>query len=320
MSYVKWIRGHVGTQKIFLVCATVILVDDNGRFLWLRRPDGGGWGLVNGILEIDEDIRQCVYRSLMAETGLSIGKLQLVGIYTHPHFDVAHFNGDHTQPYTVCLTGRLTGESVQSDGKGANGQAFVSSFEVENLSISPRDRMMLADANRRGLPAFTPPFSTEMVQDQIATVRRFVGNERIIAVGATTAVQREDGRFLMIQRADNGVWVFPAGYSDLGENAAQTAVRETLEETGYHIEPERILAIYSSARYHHTFPNGDQVKNVGTLFLSRLVGGTPRIQESEVRDLAWLTRAEIRQRTAPTLRKLHEEALSCLDNGGCFID
>lgn len=320
MSYVKWIRDYVGPQKIFLVYSTVILVDDNGRFLVQQRTDFDVWGLPGGVLEINEDIRQCAHRELMEETGLSVGKFKLVGIYTHPHFDVEYPNGDQVQQYTVCLTGRLTGGEMRPDGEETSAQAFLALSEAENLSILPWYSVMLADAVRGGLPSFTPPFSNEVVQDQIAGLRQFVGHERIIAVGATTAVYREDGRFLMIQRADNGMWVFPAGYADLGENAAQTAVRETFEETGYHIEPERILAIYSSAHYHHTFPNGDQVKNVGTLFLSRLVGGEPKIQTSEVKKIAWLTRKEVIQRSSPMLRRLHEEALNCMDNGGCFID
>mgnify|MGYP002713010922 CR=1 FL=1 len=320
MSYAKWIRSHAGTQKVFLVYASMILVDDNGRFLLQRLTDCGRWGLPGDVLQLNEDIQQCARRSLLKQTALSVGKLQLVGIHTHPHFDAGYAYGDYMQPYIICLTGRLTGDKKRPERKETTMQAFVSLAEAENLPVLPWCRAMLAAASAKRLPAFTPPFSSEIVQDQIASVRQFVGNERIIGVGATTAVQREDGRFLMIQRADNGAWVFPAGYSNLGENAAQTAVRETWEETGYHIEPTQVLAIYSSSHYHHTFPNGDQVKNVGTLFLSRLLGGTPRLQESEVRDLAWLTRTELLQRTTPTLRELHKGALHSLDNGGCFID
>lgn len=320
MSYVKWIRDYVGSQKIFLVYATVILVDDNGRFLMQYRTDFDVWGLPGGVLEMDEDIRQCAHRELIEETGLLVGQFRLVGVYTHPRFDVKYPNGDQVQQYTICLTGRLNGGEMQPDGVETSKQAFFSLAEVEKLSIFPWYRAMLRDAVGGSLPVFTLPFSNGSFQDQIASMRQFVGHERIIAVGATTAVYREDGCFLMIQRADNGMWVFPAGYADLGENAAQTAVRETYEETGYHVVPERILAIYSSDQYHYTFPNGDQVKNVGTLFLSRLLGGTPQMQTSEVRDIAWLTKEEVIQRSSPMLRRLHEEALKCLDNDACFID
>jgi len=320
MSYVKWIRDHVGSQKIFLVYATVILIDENGRFLLQHRTDFDVWGLPGGVLELNEDILQCAHRELMEETGLSVGKFRLVGVYSHPQFDVVYPNGDHVQQYTVCLTGRLNGGEMRPDGEETIAQAFLSWEEVNELSIFPWYKAMLSDVACGGLPTFTPSFSNGSVQDQIAGLRQFVGQKRIIAVGATTVVYREDGRFLMVQRADNGMWVFPAGYADLGENAAQTAVRETCEETGYHVEPERILAIYSSDQYHHTYPNGDQVKNVGTLFLSRLVGGTPKMQTSEVRDMAWLTKEEVVQRSPSMLRRLHQEALNCLDNNACFID
>ena len=57
MSYVKWIRQHVGSQKIFLVYATVILFDENGRFLLQHRTDFDVCGLPGGVLELNEDIQ-----------------------------------------------------------------------------------------------------------------------------------------------------------------------------------------------------------------------------------------------------------------------
>lgn len=320
MSYVKWIRDHVGTQKIFLVYATVIVCDENGCFLLQHRTDFDVWGLPGGALELDEDIQQCAHRELMEETGLTVGKFRLVGIYTHPQFDVKYPNGDQVQQYTICLTGRLTGGEMRPDGEETKAQAFYPLADIKNMSILPWYQVMLEDVVRGGYPAFTQPYANGVVEDQIKSVRRYVGNDQIIGVGATTAVQRDDGRFLMIQRADNGAWTFPSGYADLGENAAQTASRETLEETGYHVAPERILAIYSSPQYHVVFPNGDQVKNVGTLFYSRLVGGGPKIQTSEIRNMAWLTKDEVIASSPPMLHRLHQEALYCLDNGGCFID
>jgi ADP-ribose pyrophosphatase YjhB (NUDIX family) len=256
----------------------------------------------------------------MEETGLAAGKVRLVGIYTHPRFDVVYPNGDQVQQYTFCLTGRLTGGTMRPDGEETSAQAFFSLAETEKMSLLPWYREMLADVARGGLPAFSQPYSNGAMEDQIAGLRQYVGHEPIIGVGASAAVQREDGRFLMIQRADNGAWTFPSGYSDLGENAAQTAVRETLEETGYHMMPERILAIYSSSQYDVTYENGDQVKNVGTLFGARLVGGQPQLQSSECRDMAWLTGEEVIAHSPAKLLRLHTEALKCLENGGCFID
>jgi ADP-ribose pyrophosphatase YjhB (NUDIX family) len=148
MSYVKWIRTHVGSQKIFLVRITLILVDDNGRFLVQHRPDFDRWELPRSLLEIDEDIRQCAHRNLLEETGLSVNKLRLVSIDTQLH-DEAHPNRDHTQHYTVCLTGRLTGGAIRPEVKETKNLVFLPRVEAEKC-------FGLADPRRSPATLCTP--------------------------------------------------------------------------------------------------------------------------------------------------------------------
>jgi hypothetical protein len=50
------------------------------------------------------------------------------------------------------------------------------------------------------------------------------------AVGAV--VHDDDGRILLVQRADTGVWLYPTGWADVGYSASEVAVKEVLEETG----------------------------------------------------------------------------------------
>lgn len=311
-SYVNWVRRRVGRQKIFLVTSSIVLRDAADRILLQHRTDFDVWGLPGGVLEIDEDIQACARRELFEETGLEAGALSLVGVYTDPQFDVTYPNGDKVQQYTICLTGRLSGGTMSPDGLETRAQAFYSLAEMAELTIPHWYWAMIRDALNGGPPAFLPPYVGERPSDQIRLMRQHVGHERIVAVGAMTAVRRGDGRFLMVRRLDNGEWTFPAGYSDLGENAAHTAVRETLEETGYHVILERILAIYSSTTYHHTFPNGDQVKNVGTLFLARPNGGEASPDVGEVSAISWLLPEEVLQYVPDIFRPLYERVFASL--------
>ncbi|MFZ1400387.1 MAG: NUDIX domain-containing protein, partial [Candidatus Promineifilaceae bacterium] len=148
---------------------------------------------------------------------------------------------------------------------------------------------MVRDVLAGGAPAFTPPFAAAQTVDQIGVVRPFIGHDPLIAVGAMAVVLAEDGRLLTIQRQDNKVWALPAGFSNLGENVAQTAVRETFEETGYKIAIERLLGVYSGKDFQHTYANGDVVQNVGAVFKARLVGGQPQPDLAEVAGLRWQT-------------------------------
>ena len=57
-----------------------------------------------------------------------------------------------------------------------------------------------------------------------------------IVVAATAFVLDDEHRVLLVRRSDNGLWALPGGAMDVGERVAQTAERETLEETGYVVE------------------------------------------------------------------------------------
>ncbi|HIP73550.1 MAG TPA: NUDIX domain-containing protein [Anaerolineae bacterium] len=318
MDYVQWIRQRVGRRKIFLAFGTVILRDGYGRILLQKRADFDFWGLPGGALELGEDIESCARRELAEETGLRAGGLALTGVYTHPRFDVTYPNGDEVQQFTFCFNGRWQGGQMAVDGVETSRQGFFAPEALPDLELPSWYRAMLADYLRGGAPAFTPPFVNGQARDQIREVRPYIGTAPYIGVGATAAVVRDDGRILMIRRRDNGAWFFPAGYADLGENAAHTAVREVREETGYHIQPERILGVYSGPMFRHTFPNGDQVKNVGVLFRARLLGGRPSPQEAEVSELAWMTPQEVVAIAPPAYRDYFVTAVHHLA-AGAFI-
>ncbi|RMG95442.1 MAG: NUDIX domain-containing protein [Chloroflexi bacterium] len=317
MSYVNWIRGCVGSQQIFLVFATVILEDENGRILLQRRTDFDFWGLPGGVLEPDEDIESCARRELLEETGLSVGALRLVGIYSEPKYNVVYPNGDQVQQFTVCLAGRVNGGKMQADGVETVSQCFVSLDEAMALPLPVWYRDMLADYAQGKEPIVREPVCTSPTVDQITQIRPFIGHQLYIGPGAMVLVVREDGRFLMIERADeDNFWGFPAGFSDLGENVSRTAQREVYEETGLIIQPERILGVYSAPDFHYTYANGDQIKNVGVLFRARPIGGHLQLDYHEVRRAEWVTPAEAEKRiTLPPLRRLFQLAITHLDEG-----
>jgi 8-oxo-dGTP pyrophosphatase MutT (NUDIX family) len=60
------------------------------------------------------------------------------------------------------------------------------------------------------------------------------------------AIVVRHGRFLVVEeRTDEGIRINqPAGHLEAGETLAAGAVRETLEETGYHVLPTALVGIY----------------------------------------------------------------------------
>ena len=66
------------------------------------------------------------------------------------------------------------------------------------------------------------------------------------AIGAV--VYDDEGRILLVQRADSGVWLYPTGWADVGYSPAEVAVKEVLEETGIDCVPEGVIAVLDGMR------------------------------------------------------------------------
>jgi ADP-ribose pyrophosphatase YjhB (NUDIX family) len=58
-------------------------------------------------------------------------------------------------------------------------------------------------------------------------------------------------RILLVQERDDGGWSLPGGWADVGESAGEAAIRETREEAGVEVEPEKVIALYERERRGH---------------------------------------------------------------------
>jgi ADP-ribose pyrophosphatase YjhB (NUDIX family) len=69
-----------------------------------------------------------------------------------------------------------------------------------------------------------------------------------VAVG--TIISASDSQLVLVRRAIEpgyGLWVFPGGFVDRGEDLASAAVREAREECGLDVRLDRLVNIYSYA-------------------------------------------------------------------------
>lgn len=60
-----------------------------------------------------------------------------------------------------------------------------------------------------------------------------------------------DHRILLVQEREDGGWTLPGGWADVGESAADAAVREVREESGYDTRAVKLLAVYDRNRHGH---------------------------------------------------------------------
>jgi 8-oxo-dGTP pyrophosphatase MutT (NUDIX family) len=74
------------------------------------------------------------------------------------------------------------------------------------------------------------------------------------ATGSAVVITNPAGEVLLVRRAyPPGDWVLPGGNAEARESPVQTALREVREETGLHIELERMTGVY----YQDDHPAGE---------------------------------------------------------------
>lgn len=61
-----------------------------------------------------------------------------------------------------------------------------------------------------------------------------------------SVVVLHEGRVLLTKREDFEVWCVPSGGVEPGETIQEAAIRETVEESGYRVEVDRLVGVYST--------------------------------------------------------------------------
>lgn len=122
--------------------------------------------------------------------------------------------------------------------------------------------------------------------------------------GCDSFVTDNQDRLLLIRRTDNGFWALPGGCQNLGESPAECAIRECQEETGYLVQIDKLLGVWSSLRYEYVnYPWKDN-QFIHLLFQAHVTGGKPRVSD-ESSEVRWFSKGEI-----PPLSDGHESRIA----------
>lgn len=123
----------------------------------------------------------------------------------------------------------------------------------------------------------------------IAELRKYVGHQAIINIGATIIVTNDKNELLLNLRRDTGTWGIIGGGMELGESLEETAARELWEEAGLQAERFELLDVMSGRELFFRYPNGDETYTVIVLYKAVGVSGVPRVNDGESRRLEYFS-------------------------------
>ncbi len=132
MNYVEDLRKLVGHRPLILVGAVAIVLDSKGRILLQKRTSTPTeiWGLPGGLMELGEAAEDTARREVLEETGLTIGSLTLIDIFSGCDFFVRLPNKDEFYSVTAAYYTRDYHGEITIDN---NESLAVEFFEFDQM-------------------------------------------------------------------------------------------------------------------------------------------------------------------------------------------
>ncbi|MCM3239381.1 NUDIX hydrolase [Heyndrickxia oleronia] len=130
MGYIEDLRKVVGNQPLILVGVAVAVINEKGEFLLQKRIDGL-WGVPGGFIELGESTEEAGRREVLEETGIEIGQLDLLGVFSGKQHFVKLPNGDEFYPVTIAyISKEIKSGVLKADGQETTEAKF---FEANEL-------------------------------------------------------------------------------------------------------------------------------------------------------------------------------------------
>jgi 8-oxo-dGTP pyrophosphatase MutT (NUDIX family) len=130
------------------------------------------------------------------------------------------------------------------------------------------------------------------ISPYVRELRSRLGSARLLLPSVSAHVFDPDGRLLLVQQRDSGVWSTPGGSIEPDETPADAVVRETWEETGFLVTTRGVLGVFGGPQFVVQYPNGDEAQYVIVAFDCEVVSGTLRASTEETMAAKYWSEAE----------------------------
>jgi len=123
----------------------VVVVDDEGAILMIRRSDTGSWALPGGAIDIGESVREAAVRETKEETGIECEITGLCGVYSDPGH-VIHYTSDNEvrQEFSLVLTAQPIGGSITVSEESLEVR-WIAPETIGSLAMDPSMRRRIED-------------------------------------------------------------------------------------------------------------------------------------------------------------------------------
>ncbi|MCT4784823.1 NUDIX hydrolase [Exiguobacterium aestuarii] len=125
---------HLIGSNLLMTVGCGVIIEYNEQILLQHRKDHDVWGIPGGVMEPGELFEETAIRETNEETGLTVRKLKLFGIYSGDEGYSRYENGDLVYSVQIIFfTTEFSGEIIQSTDE-SHEHRFFSRNELPPLN------------------------------------------------------------------------------------------------------------------------------------------------------------------------------------------
>ena len=228
--------------------ASGVVTNEYNDVLLILRDDSRTWAIPGGGVEANELPPAAAAREVEEETGVKVLPVRLV----HLNYRPEGTDGALGFTFRCLVRGGKPAPSPESLQVG-----FYPHEKVPGPMLEVHRHMLQRGLEHRGgAPSWSMnqlPLLIRLARDIIYSYRNL--RRRLLRqppfvppptwrMGAFLILQNPDGQVLWVKRRDNDLWNLPGGGPEGLEAPWETAIRETLEETGLHVRLTDLSGVY----------------------------------------------------------------------------
>lgn len=137
------------------------------------------------------------------------------------------------------------------------------------------------------------------MKSHLQTLREKLGHGLLLCPSVAAVIHDSHGRILLQEKSSGEGWSLPAGAVEPGETPQEAIIREVLEETGFPVSVETLAGVFGGKDFRYTYPNGDEVEYVVTLFLCQIIGPQVPIPDTETASISYFEEADMPKLALP---------------------
>lgn len=149
-TFIRDIRRTVGTARLIIVGASVIIQNAAGQVLLGLRSDTNTWGLPAGAMDLGETPANTAIRETWEEMGVRVRLTQLASVVTGPDYFHIYPDGNQIQTVSAVFRAEIVGGQLQPDKQETLAAQWFPPDDLPPMLTSHYHRLRLALAHPEG--------------------------------------------------------------------------------------------------------------------------------------------------------------------------